>query len=41
MCRLDASDWNWCPMLKNTDRMFECTKSITSEMVIRQIDKLI
>jgi autotransporter strand-loop-strand O-heptosyltransferase len=41
MCRLDASDWNWCPMLKNTDRMFECTKSITPEMVIRQIDKLI
>jgi autotransporter strand-loop-strand O-heptosyltransferase len=41
MCRLNASDWNWCPMLKDTDRMFECTKSITSEMVIEQINKLI
>ena len=41
MCRLDASDWNWCPILKDTDRMFECSKSITSEMVIKQIDKLI
>jgi autotransporter strand-loop-strand O-heptosyltransferase len=41
MCRLDAHDWNWCPMLKDTNRMFECTKSITSEMVIKQIDKLI
>jgi autotransporter strand-loop-strand O-heptosyltransferase len=41
MCRLNASDWNWCPMLKDTDRMFECTKSIKSEMVIEQINKLI
>lgn len=41
MCRLDANDWNWCPMLKDTNRMFECTKSITSEMVIQQLDKLI
>ena len=40
MCRLDAGDWNWCPMLKDTDRMFECTKSITSEMVIKEIKKL-
>ena len=41
MCRLDAGDWNWCPMLKETNRMFECTKSITSDMVIKQIDKVI
>lgn len=41
MCRLDAGDWNWCPMLKDTDRMFECTKKITSDMVINEIDKLI
>ena len=41
MCRLDASDWNWCPMLKDTDRMFECTKSITSEMVIKEIEELL
>ena len=41
MCRLNPTDWNWCPMLKDTDRMFECTKSITSKMVINQIDQLI
>lgn len=41
MCRLDPSDWNWCPMLKDTDRMFECTKSITSKMVIEKINELI
>ena len=40
-CRLDASDWNWCPILKDTDRMFECTKTITSKMVIEEINKII
>ena len=40
MCRLDAGDWNWCPILKDTNRMFECTKSITSDMVIKQIKKI-
>ena len=39
--RLDAGDWNWCPLHKNTDRMFECTKEITSEMVISEINKII
>lgn len=36
--RLDPSDWNWCPDFKDTDRMFECTKSITSDMVIDKIN---
>ena len=35
--RLDAGDWNWCPVHKGTDRQFECTKSITSSMVINKI----
>lgn len=39
--RLDAGDWNWCPRHKNTERMFECTKTIGSDMVIRQINKII
>jgi autotransporter strand-loop-strand O-heptosyltransferase len=39
--RLDAGDWNWCPLHKNTDRMFECTKEITSEVVIGEINKLL
>ena len=39
--RLDAGDWNWCPKHKGTSRQFECTKEITSEMVISQIEKII
>jgi autotransporter strand-loop-strand O-heptosyltransferase len=39
--RLDAGDWNWCPLHKNTDRMFECTKEINSDMVIKEINKII
>jgi len=39
--RLDAGDWNWCPDHKGTDRQFECTKSITSEMVIAELKKFL
>ena len=39
--RLDAGDWNWCPDHKGTDRQFECTKSITSEMVIKQLERFL
>lgn len=39
--RLNPGDWNWCPLHKNTSRMFECTKEITSDMVIKEIEKLI
>ena len=35
--RLNAGDWNWCPDHKDTDRQFECTKSITAQMVIDKI----
>jgi autotransporter strand-loop-strand O-heptosyltransferase len=31
----DKGDWNWCPAQKN----FECTKSISSNEVIKMIDK--
>lgn len=37
----DKSDWMWCPINKNTDKQFECTKKIASEMVIQEIKKLI
>jgi len=36
--RLDAGDWNWCPIHKGTERMFECTKTITGETVINKIE---
>ena len=39
--RLDPSDWYWCPDHKGTDRQFECTKSITSEMVINELKKFL
>jgi autotransporter strand-loop-strand O-heptosyltransferase len=39
--RLDAGDWNWCPLHKNTDRMFECSKRISSDMVVKEINKII
>jgi FkbM family methyltransferase len=38
--RLNASDWNWCPLHKGTDRQFECSKQITSDKVIKEINKI-
>ena len=38
--RLDAGDWNWCPLLKGTEKQFECSKQISSEMVMREINKI-
>lgn len=37
----DPGDWNWCPDHKGTDRQFECTKQISSEEVIYNIDKIL
>ena len=39
--KLDAGDWNWCPDHKGTNRQFECTKSITGKMVIRELEKFL
>ena len=39
--KLDAADWNWCPINKNTENQFICQRSITSEMVINEIKKLL
>jgi autotransporter strand-loop-strand O-heptosyltransferase len=39
--RLNVGDWNWCPDHKGTERQFECTKSITSEMVINELEKFL
>lgn len=39
--RLDAGDWNWCPDHKGSDRQFECTKSITPEIVIKELEKIL
>jgi autotransporter strand-loop-strand O-heptosyltransferase len=37
----DPGDWNWCPDHKGTDRQFECSKNITSEQVIKEIDLIL
>ena len=34
----DRGDWNWCPVNKNTTKMFECTKMIVPQMVISKIE---
>ena len=39
--RLDPSNWNWCPDHKGTDRQFECTKSISSYKVIKELEKFL
>jgi autotransporter strand-loop-strand O-heptosyltransferase len=39
--KFDKGDWNWCPVHKGTDRQFECQKSVTPEMVIDEIKKLL
>ena len=35
----DRGDWNWCPRHKGTERMFECTKTITAIDVIEQVEE--
>jgi len=37
--KFDKGDWWWCPEHKNTDRHFECTKSITPEQVFQSVIK--
>jgi autotransporter strand-loop-strand O-heptosyltransferase len=37
----DKGDWNWCPEYKGTERQFECTKSITFNMVERYLEEII
>lgn len=39
--RLDAGDWNWCPDHKGSNKQFECSKSITAEMVIAELEKIL
>lgn len=38
---LNPGDWEWCPDHKNTPRQFECTKTITPDMVIKSLNKVL
>jgi len=35
--KFESLDWYWCPLHKDTDREFECHKTITPQMVFDQI----
>lgn len=39
--RLDPGDWNWCPDHKGTPRQFECSREITADMVIKELEKIL
>lgn len=39
--KLDPGDWNWCPEHKGTPRQFECTKTITFDMIKPHIERLL
>jgi autotransporter strand-loop-strand O-heptosyltransferase len=39
--KFDPGDWNWCPLHKGTEREFECSKSITSNDVIKEINTIL
>ena len=39
--KLDASTWKWCPSTFKKQEMFECTKEITSDSVILEMNKYI
>ena len=41
MFKFDKGDWYWCPEHKDTERHFECQKSITADMVIDKIQHLL
>ena len=36
----NPGDWNWCPINKNTDKQFECSKQISSKLVVEQIKNI-
>ena len=38
--KLDPGDWEWCPKNKNTDKQFECTKTIHPELIIKAIERV-
>lgn len=39
--KFNPGDWNWCPDHKGTPRQFECSKEITAQMVIQELEKIL
>jgi len=38
---LERGNWNWCPRQSGTHKQFECSKTITPDMVKKAIDNII
>jgi autotransporter strand-loop-strand O-heptosyltransferase len=38
---LFTKEWDWCPVNKNTTKMYECSKQISAQSVIDEINKLV
>ena len=41
LVEFDKGDWWWCPRHKDTDRYFECTREIKSDVIFEKIDKIL
>jgi autotransporter strand-loop-strand O-heptosyltransferase len=39
--KFNPGDWNWCPDHKGTYRQFECSREITADVVISNLNKFI
>ena len=39
--KFNPGDWNWCPDHKGTPRQFECSREITSDTVIKELEKIL
>lgn len=39
--KLDPGDWNWCPVFKNTENQFLCTKEISPQLVIDAVNNIL
>jgi autotransporter strand-loop-strand O-heptosyltransferase len=39
--RFSTSDWNWCPIFKDTNRQWECHTSISGKTIIKKIKELL
>jgi autotransporter strand-loop-strand O-heptosyltransferase len=39
--KLNANDWGWCPEHKDTNRQFECTKTIMPQQIINEINNIL
>ena len=39
--KFNAGDWLWCPVNRNTEKWFECSKTITPDDVMNKVNQII